>query len=405
MTQLLRAGDAVYGGYVISRDGGVVFIRGAIPGEMIEVSVREKKRDYSIADVTEVVEPSESRVEPSCRYFGECGGCHLQFVSYDKQVKMKSSVLMDCLNRIGEVQVDLAPAISGPDFNYRRRAQFKVSKEGMVGFYRQGTRDVVPISECPLMTGEVNSTLRRIKDLELSGVKEVHVTHGDALLALVVGREFEEALAESFITGAGFAGVAFSDGSYRGSGHVGLDLDGLTYTVSPWSFFQSNWELNKRVVRMIVDELQSLEGKRVLDMYAGAGNFSLPLSPIASEIVAVEESAHAVKDGQRNTSINKIKRFRFIRGRVESVKLRGEFDVVILDPPRPGLTKAAMEKVLEIAPEKIIYVSCNPSTFARDLKKLKGSYSIDSIRMIDLFPNTYHVESLAFLTKDGHSPS
>ena len=398
MTQVLQAGDAVYGGYVISRDNGVVFIRGAIPGEVVEAAVREKKRDYSVADVTEVVEPSKSRVEPYCRYFGECGGCQLQFVSYEKQVQMKSSVLMDCLKRIGEIEIDLAPTVYGPDFMYRRRAQFKVSKEGFVGFYRQGTRDIVPISECPLMTDDVNSTLRKIKAMELLGVKEIHVTHGDALLALVLGREFDEELAESFI-GAGFEGVAFSDSSYRGSGHVVLNLDGLQYTVSPWSFFQSNWELNKRVVRLIVEELQSLEGKRILDLYAGAGNFSLSLSPIASEIIAVEENKHSIKDGQRNASINKIKQLKFIRGRAESVKLNGDFDVIILDPPRPGLTKTAMERVLEISPEMIIYVSCNPSTFARDLKKLKGNYSIDSIRAIDMFPNTYHLESLAFLTK------
>jgi 23S rRNA (uracil1939-C5)-methyltransferase len=398
MTQVLQAGDAVYGGYVISRDNGVVFIRGAIPGEVVEAAVRERKRDYSVADVTEVVEPSKSRVEPYCRYFGECGGCQLQFVSYERQVQMKSSVLMDCLRRIGEIEIDLAPTVYGPDFMYRRRAQFKVSKEGLVGFFRQGTRDIVPISECPLMTDDVNSTLRRIKAMELSGVKEIHVTHGDALLALVLGREFDEELAEGFI-GAGFAGVAFSDSSYRGSGHVVLNLDGLQYTVSPWSFFQSNWELNKRVVRLIVEELQSLEGKRILDLYAGAGNFSLSLSPIASEIIAVEENEHSIKDGRRNASINKIKQFKFIRGRAESVKLNGDFDVIILDPPRPGLTKTAMERVLEISPEMIVYVSCNPSTFARDLKKLKGNYSIDSIRAIDMFPNTYHLESLAFLTK------
>jgi 23S rRNA (uracil1939-C5)-methyltransferase len=401
MTQVLQAGDAVYGGYVISRDDGVVFIKGAIPGEVVEATVREKKRDYSVAEVTEVVEPSESRVEPYCRYFGECGGCQLQFVSYEKQVQMKSSVLLDCLKRIGEIEIELAPTIYGPDFMYRRRAQFKVSKEGMVGFFRQGTRDVVSISECPLMTDGVNSTLRGIKNMELSGIKEIHVTHGDNLLALVLGKDFDEELAEKFITGAGFAGVAFSDNSYRGSGHVVLNLYGMQYTVSPWSFFQSNWGLNERVVRLIVEELQSFEGKRILDMYAGAGNFSLSLSPIASEIIAVEENEHSIKDGQRNTSLNKIKKFRFIRGRAESVKLRGDFDIVILDPPRPGLTRAAMQRVLEMSPEKIVYVSCNPSTFARDLKKLKASYSIDSIRAIDMFPNTYHVESLAFLTREG----
>jgi 23S rRNA (uracil1939-C5)-methyltransferase len=395
---VIKADTAVYGGYVISRAEGVVFIKGALPGEVVEVSLKEKKRDYSVAEVTDIIEPSSDRVEPPCPYFGECGGCQLQFAAYDKQAAMKAGVLMDCLNRIGKIDIELQPSLIGKDFKYRHRAQFKVSKDGEIGFYREGTREVVPIKSCPLMVDEINGVLEKLRSADLTGIKEIHVTSGDSLVALLKGVEYDDALSEKFIE-MGFEGVAFDDGTYRGKGHASFDVMGLVYTVSPWSFFQSNWSLNSEVVRIIKDALEPLEKKRVLDLYAGAGNFSLPLAREGAEVVAVEDNPHAIKDGQRNVSYNKVRRYKFVKGRAEDARVKGDFDIALLDPPRPGLTNEAMKRVMELAPERIAYVSCNPSTFARDLGKLSGLYTIDSVRMIDLFPNTYHVESLAFLTK------
>ncbi len=153
----LRAEAAVYGGFVIAREGGVVFIRGAIPGELVEASVQEKKRDYAVAEVREVIEPSDARITPPCEYFGRCGGCQLQFMTYERQLMLKAEVLLDCLKRIGGIERELvSPALSGPEFGYRLRAQWKVSKEGAIGFYREGTREVVPISACPLLDSSVN---------------------------------------------------------------------------------------------------------------------------------------------------------------------------------------------------------------------------------------------------------
>jgi 23S rRNA (uracil1939-C5)-methyltransferase len=395
---VVKADAPVYGGYVISRNDGVIFIKGAIPGELVEVEISERKRDYSVASVTDVIEPSSSRVTPRCGYFGSCGGCQLQFISYEKQVSMKDDVLRDCLARIGGLRPDLLPPLTGGDFAYRRRGQFKVSEEGRAGFYREGTREVVSIEGCPLMVEEINEILGKMRTSLRAGIKEVHVTCGDSAIALIKGIDFDEAVAEGLM-GLGLAGVAFQDGSHSERGYVGFDLHGLTYTVGPWSFFQSNWELNGMVVELIERELRPLEGKRVLDLYAGAGNFSLLLSRYASEVVAVEENPHAVKDAQRNLTLNKIRNFRLLRGRAETVRLGEGFDVVILDPPRPGLTAEAMDRVLKTAPQRIAYVSCNPSTLARDLKRLAEKYEIQSIRMIDFFPNTFHIEALAFLTR------
>jgi len=398
MNTVLKAGEAVYGGYTLARDGGVVFIAGAIPGEVVEVSVREKKRDYSVATVTGVVEPSDSRVAPRCGHFGECGGCQLQFIDYEKQVEMKNRVLMDCLRRIGDIEAELLPPLTGGDFGYRHRAQFKISKDGRWGFYREGTREVVPVERCPLMVDEINSALPKTAGAGFAGVREVHVTSGDALLALVKGPGFDEQLAGAF-EGMGFEGVAFEDGSHRGRGFTTLALAGLQYTVSPWSFFQSNWELNSRLAALVAEEAGPVDGMRVLDLYAGAGNFSLLLAAAKARVVAVEENPYSIKDGERNVSLNGISGFRFVRGRAEDAKFGGDFQLVLLDPPRPGLSRKAMDRVLEILPERIAYISCNPSTLARDLRKLREKYEVDSIRMVDLFPNTYHVESLAFLTR------
>ncbi len=397
MSFVIKAQSPVYGGYVIAREEGIIFIRGAIPDEVVEVSISEKKRDYSIGAVTNILEPSASRITPPCPVFGICGGCHLQFISYDKQVSMKEEILLDSMKRIGGIEASLSEALTEKDYHYRHRAQFKISPKGEAGFYREGTRDVVAIEECPLMIQEINLVLRQAKGMKLSGIKEIHVAYGDTGIALVKAKS-SLADMEDLMTVAGLSGIAFGNGESIGKDYIRLDLNSLQYTITPWSFFQAHWNLNKKVVELIVNELQPLDGVRVLDLYAGAGNFSLPLAVHASQVVAVEENPHAAEDGQRNAGLNSIKNCRFIKSSAEKYKINEKFDIVFLDPPRPGLTSEVMKKVTDLSPKKIVYVSCNPATLARDLKKLNEKYNIDSLRMIDFFPNTYHVEALAFLS-------
>jgi 23S rRNA (uracil1939-C5)-methyltransferase len=395
----LKAETAVYGGYVIARGEGVVFIKGALPGETVEAEIAEKKKDYSIALVREVLEPSPARVEAHCRYYGLCGGCQLQHVGYGEQVSMKSAVLADSLRRLAGIEIEQLEPLTGPQWAWRRRAQLKV-RDGDIGFYKEGTREVVPIERCPNLTARLNESLLKLRAMKsLAGVKELHLTEGDGVVALIRGREFDETLAEEFIQ-AGFDGAAFGNDSYRGKGYVLLDLNGLEYSVSPWSFFQSNWELNLRLVEILKESLSPLEGKKILDIYAGGGNFSIPLASGAERITAVEENAYSVKDGMRNLELNSIKNVKFIKSPVEKF-LSGKIpasDIAIVDPPRPGLGKEALSRLLALAPERLVYISCNPSTLARDLKKLAPKYRLDSVRMVDFFPNTFHVESVSFLS-------
>ncbi len=431
----VRTESPVYGGFTIARgdaagDEGVVFVKGALPGEMVDAVVSEKKRDYSVATVSEVLEPSELRVEPFCPHFGvfDCGGCHLQHASYAGQVIMKNAIIKDSFKRIGGIEIEPAPPVTGPDTHYRHRAQFKVASGG-IGFFREGSRDVVPIDECPLLAPGINEALQKIRRMPLEGVKEAHVTLGykaekpagpegsdfsgapeaglfegepSGLSVLLKGRGFDEVLSREYAD-AGFDTVFFDDGSHSGRGFVSFDLGGFRYSVSPLSFFQSNWSLNLKAVEAVKEMLGLSSGGTLLDIYAGGGNFSIPMSPSAKRITCVEENGPSVKDGIRNLELNGIKNMKFIRTSFEKLQGKGQganaFDAVIVDPPRPGLSREAAKNLLQLQTEKILYISCNPATLARDVKKLSERFRVESVRLVDFFPHTYHIEVLCLLAR------
>ncbi len=387
-----------YGGYSIAREEKVILIKGAVPGELVEVNIDERKRDYMLASVTQILEPSEFRVEPKCPVFGICGGCHLQFISYEKQVSMKEEVLVDSLTRLGGIEVQLSPSLTSNQWHYRHRAQFKISKEGNIGFFRESSRDVVLFESCPLMAVRINELLQHIKEKNLAcGLKEIHLSVGDSAAALLKGENADPGLTEAFRE-IGIASIAVNDTLMEGSGSVAFDLNGLKYTVSPWTFFQAHWSLNLKVAEFIAGRVAP-QGKKVLDLYAGAGNFSLPIARDAEEVVLVEENPYAADDGARNLKLNSLKNCRFVRSSAEKYRLQKNFDLIILDPPRPGLTGEVVKKILEMPSDTIVYISCNPSTLARDLKKLKNTYDIESVQMIDFFPNTFHIEVAALLKR------
>lgn len=399
MEQVLKSLMPAYGGYSLARDEKVIFIRGAIPGEVVEVRIEEKKKDYSIASVINVIEPSEYRVEPQCRVFGICGGCQLQFATHEKQLDMKNEILLDSFVRIGGIDTVLDPVLSDGQWNYRYRAQFKVSRTHDIGFFKGSSREVVAFDECPLLNRQINELLHKMKEKDVvNNLAEIHVAMGDTPVVLLKGRDYDTATFEKFVD-IGISGIAYGDTLSYGGAYTGFDLNGLRYTISPWTFFQSHWDLNRKVIDFIVNRLAPLEGKRVLDLYAGAGNFSIPLAARAAEVVAVEESVHAADDGMRNLELNDIKNCRFVRSSAEKFKVHKKFDVIILDPPRLGLTSEVLRKILENPADEIVYISCNPSTLARDLKKLREIYDLRSVRQIDFFPQTYHIESISFLQR------
>ena len=406
---ILKAARPAFGGLFIGRHKGkVVMIKGALlPDETAEVTVDDEKKDYITASVRKIIEPSPHRIEPACKYFGSCGGCHFQHIPYNLQIQLKEEILGDCLKRLAGIETGLSePIINDNPWNYRLRGQFKASR-GKAGFYRGNSRELIDIDNCPLMVKEINKSFRKVKYL-LKGIniKEIHITAGDSLIALIRAPGLNKSAAQrnkvaACFTDSGFSGLFIEMRNKKllryGAGYTILHLADLKYTISPMSFFQSNWGLNRRVVSFIKNNLQPLKGKKVLDLYSGAGNFSMPATA-GAEVTAVEGNPFAIEDGKRNLEINSIGDFRFILSPADDFNSKDRFDIVILDPPRAGLSNKGMDKILALMPERIVYISCNPATFARDLKRLTGKYDIGSIRMVDFFPQTHHIESLAFLS-------
>jgi len=398
----LEALIPLYGGYTLCRDDGVIFLRGALPGEVVEAEVVEKKRDYSVASVKEVIEPSPDRVVPACPAFGICGGCHYQYIAYHRQVSMKEEIVLDCIGRIGRTEVSLAPSLISSPWHYRKRAQFKVSADGRIGFYRRLSHDVVEFEKCLLLSPELNAFLDRIKSAGVPrGVKEIHVHSGDILLAEVKGDMFDAGTAAEGLRNAGASGVSFDNGTAEGAGRICLDLNGYHYLVSFRSFFQVNWELNRKLVSLVSEFAESIRPGRVTDLYCGAGNFSIPLSPFSGEISAVEEDPGSFRDAGDNIELNRTGNIRIVNKRVEDFEIGKGTDLIILDPPRAGLTKRVLDRITAASPSWIIYISCNPSTFARDIERLKVNYVLDSVRVVDMFPQTYHIEVLGILKKNS----
>jgi 23S rRNA (uracil1939-C5)-methyltransferase len=239
------------------------------------------------------------------------------------------------------------------------------------------------------------------------GISEIHITHGNNGIGLLKVSEKSPARPDlpaiaSALLNAGYAGVCVEKAGGKpvwfGEHRTFFELEGLKYGVSPQCFIQGHWRLNKVVVDLMRRSIRPLRPKRIVDLYSGAGNFSLPLSMDAEEIIAVEDSRQAIEDGKLNARLNSINNCRFLKLPAERFDI-DRADVLIVDPPRPGLTNIVLNKMLAQNPERIVYVSCNPSTFARDLKKLHVNYELESIRLIDFFPQTYHIESIAFLNR------
>jgi 23S rRNA (uracil1939-C5)-methyltransferase len=417
----VKIDSMAFGGNGVTRvEGKVVFIPYTISGEKVWIEIVEEKRSYSIGKLSRLIEPSPWRIEPRCPYFGICGGCQWQHISYSAHGELKKEILREVLKRIGGLKK--IPSItvgSAPDScGYRVRVQLKV-KGNAIGYYQERSHHIVDIDHCPISHPLVNHLILFLrKDLPaFSRMQEIEINvspeegKGTCLFHPLSPEQkspnFLKTLDDSILKG--FAVVR----------EGGLDLFGnssLTLTTafilrgeeksvrlhaSPGSFFQVNLKQNQKLVQTVL-EFSDLKGnERVLDLYSGIGNFTLPVATGAQEVIGIEENRRSVKDARFNAENNGIRNCRFIRGKVEDVLKSGSEKppaLLILDPPRTGC-KTIIDQVAVLKPERILYTSCEPTTFARDLRLLgERGYSLDRLALIDMFPQSYHMEVVGLLT-------
>ncbi len=407
----------VYGGYGLAKHRNkAVLVRYAAPREIVDAEVLEDRKDYAEALVKNVVLSSNSRREAPCPYYGVCGGCQLQHIEYTAQLESKEEILRETLSRIGKIRdlnlMDSVP--SGQEFGYRVRVQFKV-KNGRMGFFRWNEREVVDIDHCPIAHPRINDLIEPLKECakHIRELQEIHVTyspHEDGFLVKFItpteiDRGFLISLKEDYLPKE-----VFGVGDYSrlrtilnrrywiGKEYLFFKVGDWTYRVSADSFFQVNHTLWDRFIDAVVSEVSY---RKALELYCGVGFFTIPLSEKGNFIEGSDSSGSAIDDAEYNAKVNGRDNVVFVKSDAyRHLKSRGGevLDLVVLDPPRSGLDGKELDLLVKNKPERIIYVSCNPSTLARDLKGLiKNGYLLEGVKLIDMFPQTYHIESVSYL--------
>ncbi len=406
----------VYGGYGLARKEGKVFlVRYTVPGELIKaIPIREKK-DHTEALPLEIKIPSEARREPVCPFYGKCGGCHYQHIEYDHQVRIKKVILEESLTRIGKIKnlPEVHTLMSPEEFGYRIRVQFKGDGD-RVGFFRWGEREVIGVEYCPVSHPEINTlipALRRVS-AEAGMPCEFHVSYSPSedkfLIIIVTPTELDKEILESFrdflperVVGIGNylrVGQSLTMRKWTGREYLLYEVKGKRFRVSAGSFFQVNWSLWESFVDTV---LWDINYRKAIELYGGVGFFTLFLAEKGNFIEASDSNPSAVNDAQYNAKINGGENLLFIKNSAyRHLKMRGGevIDLLVLDPPRSGLSQKERDLILKNRPERILYISCNPATLARDLGHLTaGGYSIKRTVLVDNFPQTYHIESVTLL--------
>jgi 23S rRNA (uracil1939-C5)-methyltransferase len=433
LESLAYEGDAV--GHF---EGQAVFVPFGAPGDRVRLTVAEAHQTYCRAGIAEVLSAAPQRVKPRCPHFGVCGGCQWQMLDYGAQVSQKQAILADALMRIGGIEPPAIQAV--PDatgWAYRNKAQFPVAGNAgalALGYYRRGTHHIIPIDHCPIAADTVNAAWMALREtLQQSGLPGYnearhrgmlrHVAlragrrSGKLTLVLVTaGQQNLEGLASRIMAGVpaiesvwqninpGKGNTIFGARWHRWAGpeYAVETIGGLELRLSPSAFVQVNLPQAEAAYRLMAQGLGLSRGDGVLDLYCGAGAIALGLAQQVRTVTGIEESPHAVADAVASAAQNGIVNCEFRSGKVErEIAGQAAADVIVLDPPRKGADKALWPEIERLRPRAMAYLSCNPATLARDAKELRAmGYRLKQLWMIDMFPQTYHVESLGIFERE-----
>lgn len=448
---------------VARKDDMVHFVKGAVPGDKVKVWVTKKKKSYAECKLLKVLEPSDLRIPARCQYFDNCGGCSWQNLEYPLQLEWKKQHVIDAFTRLAKLEAkEYIDTMPSPEvFNYRNKMEFsfgasrwltaeEVAGEGDIedknfalGLHIPGRYDkILDIDICHIQGELGNEILKSVKQACKDFKVTAHNlnTHEGFLKNLIIRRSLSSGMymvilltdtpnkeeewefldwlqvelpmkypdIDSLSHAVNDTRSPVAAGEIRftvGKEYIEEEILGIKYRISPFSFFQTNSSQLDNFIGEIIDYGDIEENEVVWDLYCGTGSISLPTAKKAKEVYGIELVESSIKDAKANTYLNEIKNAEFFCADLHAKDIPDLLDklprpdTIIIDPPRAGMHKNLVSHIEKIAPEKIVYVSCNPTTQARDIELLSHLYTIDKVRTVDMFPHTYHVESIARLTK------
>lgn len=366
-----------------------IFIENSLIGEVVEVEITKEKKKYCEARVINYIKTSPVRVNSRCPYYDKCGGCDLLHLDYNEQLKYKEKKVKEIIRKFSGLECvkEIVPSVQ---YNYRNKITLHVNKK--IGYYQKKSYDIVTIENCLIADFKINDLIQRLQKCNFKNVNKIviRVTDKESMLIFNGGKididKFEDVNT-----------IIVDNKILKGKGYIEEQIGNLKFVISPTSFFQ----VNKMGMINIYDKVLSYIDKNfnVLDLYCGTGTIGIYIAHKAKNVLGIEINEDAIKDALINKRINNLSNVDFKVGDVGTVLDNNifQFDTIVVDPPRSGLDETSIKNIIKIRPNKIIYVSCDPVTLARDLKILENDYNVVEITPFDMFSNTYHVECVSLL--------
>lgn len=369
----------------------VTFVDNTLPNEVVDIRIIGSKKNIDEGRVISFIETSPDRIIPKCSYCRLCGGCDTGYIKYDKCLNYKKDIVVDIMKRYADI--DVAPDIIYDNniYGYRNKISLKIYN-GKLALVKESTNELVNISRCLLANDNINKVIELFDNIDLSLVNEVVIRGTNEIMVIISGDIDRELLIDTLKDNVN--SIVLNDSVIFGSEYITIKVKNFNYAVYSKSFFQVNTGMIEKLYDKVLEYAGS--GNRLLDLYCGAGTIGLYLARNFNYVYGIEVNSDAVLGANLNKEINSINNISFECKKTNEIK-RIDADVVVVDPPRAGLDKTTIKKIIDSNVKNIVYVSCNPITLARDINILKDKYEVKDISLFDMFPNTKHVESVVKL--------
>ena len=368
-------------------DKKICFIKDTLPGEIVDIEIVKNKKNFLEGKANKIIVESSDRVKPICPYFGVCGGCDLMHQEYNKQLEFKKNKVKELLKRFSNIDINDIKINHSNNLNYRNKIVLHD-----LGLYKEKSNDVVNIDKCYLVNDKINDIIKRLKNYKINEATIKVSSLGKVML--IVDESID---IDNF---KDIDSLYVNDKLVFGNNYIEEVINGLTFYIYKDSFFQVNYNVMNMLYQRIVDYYKENSNLNVLDLYCGTGTIGMLISKYCKNVVGIEVNSDAIISAKLCKKINNISNIEFYLGKVEdTIDMIKDIDSIVVDPPRAGLDNHTINTILKLNPKSIIYVSCDPTTLARDLNILKENYNIKEIELFDMFPNTYHVESFVVLER------
>lgn len=381
-------------------DGKITFVENAMDKEIVDIKITNEKRKYNEAKVINFKEKSKDRIEYTCPYYEVCGGCNIAHFSYKKQLEFKKRKVENMIRRYTSYkELNIHSIIGNENLYYRNKVTLHI-KNNKLGYYKKETNELIEIDKCLLLNEKINATIKKIKEYLKKNVlhaKEIVIRSSEEEIMLIL----DEEVSKDFIDFMGNINIVVNNKTVLNKNYIEDKLLGNTFLIKENSFYQVNKTQVEKLYGFVIDYVKENNYQNALDLYCGTGTIGISISKYVNKVVGIELNHSSILSALENKERNHISNIHFIEGKVEEKleEVKGKFDLVVVDPPRSGLDKNAITMIKEINPKDIIYVSCDPMTLARDINLLYDQYELKNIDLVDMFMNTYHVETVCILER------